>query len=479
MLTNSIILYLSPALIQSEMKKYKLIQTWVFAFALTGMLLSCKSGHDNQTYLGVKVSDIETQADNLLKNYYPRIIDTIHGGYWTNFENDWSRSPNQEKMLVTQARGLWTASRATQMFPDNKIYRKAADHGYKFLITQMWDSLNGGFFLYYYPDSSVKVEKSFKLTYANAFALYGLSEYAKINKDPAVLAWVKKEFDWLETRMHDSVDLGYFNIWMPQAEKTPANKKEKDSGTRPSGWGDPSWKDQNTSIHLLEAFTNAYQVLPEPDVKARLAEMLMLVRDSMTTSDGYLRLYFDRKWKPVDYSDSSREFILKHILTDHISFGHNIETAFLLTEASQTLYGSIDSLTLKVARKMIDHTIKYGFDKDYAGVFDKGFMFEPGKVEIIDSTKVWWSQAEAWHASALFSQLYPNDPVYPKVFANMWNYINKNIIDPVNGGWYNEGIDKTPAAVKERKAHEWKGCYHDGRALMQVLSYAKEQNEKK
>ena len=69
----------------------------------------CKSPRANDKYLGVKISDIDTTLGDLLHHFYPRIVDTIHGGYWTNFEYDWTLSKDQDKMLVTQARGLWTA----------------------------------------------------------------------------------------------------------------------------------------------------------------------------------------------------------------------------------------------------------------------------------------------------------------------------------------------------------------------------------
>jgi mannobiose 2-epimerase len=438
------------------------------AYLLTG----CKSHQNNSTYLGVKVTEIEIELNSLLNNFYPRIIDTIHGGYWTNFENDWTLSKKQDKMLVTQARDLWAASRAAEFFPDSLVYRKAADHGYQFLTGQMWDTTSGGFFQNYHSDSSQKTDNSFKLTYGNAFALYALSEYARINKDPVVLEWVKKSFYFLENSVHDSVYRGYFNISVPKGLTTSNASSNK--VRRPGDWGNPAWKDQNTSIHLMEAFTAAYQVLPEEPVRTRLTEMLELVRDSMVNQAGYLNLYFTEKWKPITNQDSSRAYILKNPGFDHISFGHNIETAYLLVDASQTLYGSPDLVTLSTAKKLIDHTIMHGFDKDYYGLFEKGYMFPPeDKVEIIDSTKVWWAQAEAWHALALFANLYPEDKVYQEAFPKMWSYIEKELIDHQYGGWYNSGLDKNPETKNQLKAHAWKGCYHDGRALFQVLTYAK------
>jgi cellobiose epimerase len=450
----------------------------LFRFSIVAMLIGlisfgCKSRQDNAVYLGVKISDIEKELTHEMETWYPRIIDTVHGGYWTNFEYDWTRSKDQDKMLVTQARGLWTASHAASVFPENPVYRKAADHGYQFLTTHMWDENNGGFYQYFYVDSSQAVDPSYKLIYGNSFALYALSEYARINTDPAVLEWVKKTFTWLETYAHDPVYLGYFNMVLPGHPVPPSDPGSKEL-IRKVNWSEADEKDQNTSIHLLEALTNAYQVNPDSLVKLRLSEMLTLVRDTMVDPDGYLHLYFSRKWDPVIYRDSSRQFVLQHLAKDHISFGHNIETAFLLVEASEKLFGKTDPKTQRVARKMLDHTLSNGFDHDYYGLFDRGYLFKGKPIEILDSGKSWWAQVEAWHALALFSNLYPDDKVYPEAFQKMWRYIQNELIDHQYGGLYNAGLDTDPKNKTFRKAHAWKGCYHDGRAFFHVVSYAKQ-----
>ena len=64
---------------------------------------------DQEYFLGIKKSAVEDQLNEVIHNWYPRTIDTVNGGFWTNFEYDWTRSESQPKMLVTQARGLWTA----------------------------------------------------------------------------------------------------------------------------------------------------------------------------------------------------------------------------------------------------------------------------------------------------------------------------------------------------------------------------------
>jgi len=435
-------------------------------------LSGCRPGHIKDLYLGVDAGAIEQELQNHLKNWYPRIIDSIHGGYWTNFEYDWTLSGDQDKMLVSQARGLWTAARAVSLFPGEPVFRKAADHGYKFLTTQMWDNKDGGFCQFFYPDSLWVIDPSYKMIYGNSFALFALAEYARINPDPAVLNWVKKTFEWLEQYAHDPVHLGYFNMVLPGHPKPPDDPAAREM-IRRIRWSEADQKDQNTSIHLLEAFTTTYQVLPDSLVKTRLAEMLTLVRDTMVDRDGYLHLYFTRNWQALSNRDSSRNYILKKISIDHISFGHNIETAYLLADASEKLNGSPDPKTLLIAKKLLDHTLANGFDKDYYGLYDKGYSFSgEDAIEIVDSSKIWWAQAEAWHALALFSTLYPDETSYRQAFQNMWKYIDREIIDHQNGGWYNSGLDKNPENKTSRKAHAWKSCYHDGRALFQVVLYA-------
>jgi len=453
-------------------KSYQFLIMATMVLTMAWGLSGCKSGEHNDMYLGVKVSEITQELQNHLNNWYPRIVDSIHGGYWTNFEYDWTRSQKQEKMLVSQARGLWTASRAVELYPDNHICRKAADHGFEFLTTRMWDSKDGGFCQYYFPDSTQVMDPSYKLIYGNAFALYALAQYARINPDPAVLAWVKKTFDWLEQYAHDPVNLGYFNVVLPGHPTPPTDHGSGDLINRVR-WSGADQKDQNTSIHLLEALTTTCQVLPDSLVKARLDEMLTLVRDTITDPGGYLHLYFTRDWKALSNRDSSRSYILQHIGLDHISFGHNIETAYLLADASEKLNGSADTKTLRIAKNLLDHTLANGFDKDYYGLYDKGYIF-PGAqtIEIVDSTKTWWAEAEAWHALALFSTYYPGETAYQTAFQNMWKYIRNEIIDPRYGGWYNSGLDKNPENKTFRKAHAWKSCYHDGRALFQVVQYA-------
>ncbi|MCF8359083.1 MAG: AGE family epimerase/isomerase [Prolixibacteraceae bacterium] len=430
---------------------------------------SGKKPTEKNTYLGIPVSEIETAVTKHLTNWFPKVIDTVNGGYYTNFEYNWEGCNDQDKMIVTQARDMWTASRASQLLPDSNLYRQYAQHGFNYLVNFMWDKKNGGFYLYYQPDKPLE-HASYKLIYGNAFALYALAEYAKINPSEKVFSWINKTFNWIDSVAHDDLNRGYYNLILDDELKKDTQKNRK--FIKRQGWGQPEWKGQNTSIHLLEALTAVYKVMPSPKIRERLAEMLVLVRDTMVQPDSSLKLYFTSNWEPINHSKKPKHYIQKNIYNDHISFGHNIETAYLIIDAAETLYGKVDTVSLKVAKALTAHSLKYGFDENFHGLFDKGYVFN-GQIEIVDNRKTWWSQFEALHTLALMNRYFPNNETYPKAFAGMWNYIKRDLYDHEYSGYYNNGLDMNPYDIKERKAHNWKGPYHDGRALMQIWLYTK------
>jgi mannobiose 2-epimerase len=141
----------------------------------------------------------------------------------------------------------------------------------------------------------------------------------------------------------------------------------------------------------------------------------------------------------------------------------------LLLEASKALKLDNDTLTARIAKKMIDHTLAKGFDKDFMGIFDGGYYVNPDSIIIIMNTKAWWAQAEAMNALFLFSRLYPENPQYKLAALKMWYYIKNYLIDYERGDWYREGLDISPRSKNEMKASAWKCNYHSSRSLMNCL----------
>ena len=404
--------------------------------------------------------EFEVSLERLLDVWYPRVVDEEHGGYLTDFDAEWNLEGPQRKMIVTQARHVWTASQAAMRYPDQRMYLDIARHGFRFLRDVMWDAGQGGFYTLVTREGEPVLEGSnaLKTAYGNAFGVYGLAAYAAASGDEAALEFAREAFLWLDEHSHDPEFGGYFQF-MDQAG-TPL--KGGHNGTPP--------KDQNSSIHLLEAFTELYEVWPDDLVGRRLAEMLYLIRDEMVQNRQYLQLFFEADWAPVSYRDSSQAAREAHYSIDHVSVGHDIETAFLMLEAANALHLPVDT-TLSVGKSMVDHALDVGWDGEVGGFYDIVYYL-PGQTEasVIRDTKTWWAQAEGLNSLLLMHTLFPNDVAnYFDQFILLWDYAKNNLIDETHGGWYSGGLDKEPERRESAKSQIWKGSYHTVRSVMHCV----------
>ena len=406
-----------------------------------------------------------SMVNNLLKTWYPKDIDTLDGGFLSSFTYDFKPTGNQDKMIVTQARHTWSNAKASELFPDVPYYRTDAEAGFKFLRDKMWDKEYGGF--YTLVDRQGNPKKggfSPKEAYGNSFAIYSLAAYYQLTGDTSALNLAINGFMWLEKHSHDPVYKGYFQHM--QRDGTPIHRNANTPVNAELGY-----KDQNTSIHLLEAFNELYTVWPDPLLKARLSEMLFLIRDTIVTPKGYLNLFFHDDWTPVDFSDSTDAAIMKHKELNHVSFGHDVETAYLMLEASHTLGLMDDTKTLIIGKKMLDHALDNGYDNTVGGFYDEGYYFKdkPG-MTILEDTKNWWAQAEGMNTFLIMDKYFPNDPHhYFDKFKQLWSYTQTYLIDTVHGDWYQGGIDKQPYYKTALKGQIWKGSYHNFRAFMNCI----------
>ncbi|MBA4166844.1 MAG: AGE family epimerase/isomerase [Chitinophagaceae bacterium] len=401
----------------------------------------------------------------LLDKYYPRNIDTLYGGYLSTFTFDFQPQGAQDKMIVTQARHTWSTAKAA-LFYNDTAYISMSRHGFYFLRDKMWDKTYGGFFNLVARDGTPK--DFIKQAYGNAFAVYGLSAYYECSHDTAALQLAKKAFAWLEEHSHDPEHKGYF-----QYLQRDGTAMRRTAGT-PVG-SDIGYKDQNSSIHILEALTELYKVWPDPLVRTRLQEMLLLIRDTIVTPKGYLQLNFTNDWKPVSHRDSSDEMISKTRFIDHVSFGHDVETAYLMLEATEALGNRHDTKTMSVGKRMVDHALHNGWDDTLGGFYDEGYYYKnkPG-IAIIKDSKNWWAQAEGLNTLLLLAQQYPGDPLhYYAHFLKLWQYVQTYMIDHRYGDWYEEGLDKEPQRKTALKAQIWKGTYHNFRALANCINRLK------
>ncbi|MBN8707144.1 MAG: AGE family epimerase/isomerase [Bacteroidetes bacterium] len=431
-----------------------------------------------KTRVAIQQEMLSSLKNEILDRWYPLVFDQDAGGYFTNVNNKWELTRRQEKMIVSQARHIWTLSKAAQFFSDSELYHDGAVHGFPFLQDQMWDSEFGGFFQVRDREgglSDVEGWMEEKRTYGNAFAIYAMAALYHLTHDIKVLDQAKHAFFWLEAHAFDPVYKGYFQFMIRNGMVFDRNSEHKSLASDEPEVG---FKDQNSSIHMMEAYTELYSVWESPLLREKLEGLLHLIRDIQTHKKGYLQLFFQPDWTPVSFRNASMEEQKKNYRLDHVSFGHDYETAFLMLEASYVLGIENDVKTLTIAKKMVDHAIANGWDQETGGFFDGGYYFtEDGPCTIIKDTKNWWAQAEGLNILLMMSKIFPENPVYYEKFVQLWEYVSNYILDPVNGDWYEGGLDKEPHLATGPKSHIWKCTYHTGRALMNCITMLSEETD--
>jgi cellobiose epimerase len=389
----------------------------------------------------------------LLEVWFPRILDKENGGFLCDFDYDWKPAGRQPKSIVFQARSTWLAARAAERYPQDPRYREAARHGFQFLKGPMWDAERGGWYWKLDRQGKVTAESGdVKHAYGISFGLYACAAYAHATKDPQALDLAKSGFLWLDRHGHDAKSGGYFEFFTRDGTPILTRDQNPLHGDRDSIGTHVGYKSMNTHIHLLESFTALLAVWPDPTLKARTNELHALVRDRIVAPPGAMHQFFNPDWTPVP---------------DHDSFGHDIETAYLLLESAEALGMKDDPKTVATAKSLLDHGLDYAWDKQNGGFFETGGAFGP----VYDKSKGWWTQAEGMNALLIMSMRFPDDPRrYRKLFDRQWAYVKKNVMDAEHGEWYPTALDAGGNA-KAAKASEWKAGYHAGRALLNAAEW--------
>ncbi len=436
----------------------------VIGVLLFSVLVACNPQETSRQKLADEIEN--SLFEYIVDASYPRCIDSIYGGYISSFDFDWKISDNrQEKALVQQTRHLWTTSFLYEHYPEHKEYLEYADYGFEFIKKYFPDREAGGCYIDVSRDGSVdSASIQSKRVYGQAFAINGLAQYYKVSSNEEALQMAMDIFHWMDTNARDKVNGGYFEIL--ERDGTPATESENNTlGDDPLS----GLKEFNSSLHILEAFTELYKVWPDSVLRDRLEEMYLLFRDTFIHPDGYLILYFYPDWTAVPQEKMKERSGGSAWYIQHITYGHDVETAFLLLEAAHTLGMEEDPKMLKLSKKLVDHSIQTGWDNETGGFYYMGHM-EDGEITIYDPHKAFWVESEGLNALTLMYTMYPDDEMgYYSYLEKMWHYIDTYLVDKEFGGWYNYGVDNFPENATQQKSHNWKATYHDVRGMERTV----------
>ena len=375
---------------------------------------------------------------NILPFWTEHVADWEKQGFHAALTNTLNVDDAQERGALLTSRILWTYAAAYRRYGEVRWLRMA-EHAYRDLQTRFLDVTHGGYV--WSIDANGAVLRDRKQVYGQAFAIYALTEYYAASGERAVLDQAIAVYRLIEANVRDRQHGGYFEAfgrdWRPIADM---RLSEVDLNAP---------KSQNTLLHVMEAYTNLLSLWPDQELRAALAELVdvMLNRVLQATS-AHLGLFFTVDWQP---------------LSDRVSFGHDIEAAWLLTAAAEVsgdaaLSERIHALAVRIA----DVTLAEGVDGDGA------ILYEGSPNGITNDNKEWWPQAEAVIGFLNAFEI-AGESHYLDAAIATWHFIDRRLIDRQHGEWYRAVSRDGQLLPDPLKVSFWKCPYHNGRMGLEVV----------
>ena len=382
-------------------------------------------------------------TQNILPFWYPRVIDAVNGGYRLNYDVSGRWTGESDKFIVTQSRALWFFSRLSYTAYGKTDYLEAAHHGFNFLGQHMWDKEHGGF--YWAVDSSGDVPTMpDKHSYAQAFGLYALTEYALASGDSSARSMAQTLFSLLEGHAHDDEHGGYKECLLKNWDPAP----EDSTGLLGAP---PAHKLMNTHLHLTEALSMYYTLTRDPVAHKRLLELIIIMSSTIVhESVGACTNAFQTDWTRLSGPGY-----------DRISYGHNIESVWMMLNACNKA-GVSPAIILNVCRTLFRYSLSYGFDQKEGGFYSEG----PLSARADRREKRCWVQAECLLGAIYMHQL-TKERIYWDCFQRTLDWITNHQVDWGHGDWHT--IIDTKGMPSGDKAGEWGGPYHNVRAILECL----------
>lgn len=379
--------------------------------------------------------ECKNELENHIIPFWDSLQDNVNGGFYGFMESNLKLDKNADKGVILHSRILWFYSNCYLVLKKDE-YLKKAKHTYDFLAKYCVDRENGG--IYWMLGADGSVVDSMKHTYCQAFFIYALSSYYDASKDKNALNLAMELFYTVENKCRD--DIAYLEAFSREWNIIP-NDALSENGLMAD-------KTMNTTLHLMEAYTELYRVNPNDDVLKALRFTLELTYD---------KIYDKENSKLFVFFDNNMD-----VIGDIHSYGHDIEATWLIDRACDVV--SDEELSKKMAsmnKKIVSNIAELAFENNALNNEREGNK--------INKWRIWWVQAEAIVGFLNGYQRYGNAE-YLKIAHTIWDYTKEFIVDKRQGGeWYsqvdeNNGFDQSKPTVDP-----WKCPYHNGRMCLEVI----------
>lgn len=382
-------------------------------------------------------TELNLELKNILSYWTKNTLDQEYGGFVGKINHYNKVVPKASKGIILNTRILWSFSSASNHLKTDE-YKNICDRAFKYLKVYFNDESNKGVF--WELDYKGQPINKRKQVYAQAFTIYALSEYYLFTQNEDAKNWAIEIFNLLEKHAKDTINIGYFEAynedWSPIEDMRLSEKDMNASKT------------MNTHLHILEAYTSLLKIYDHSNLRASLKMLVEVFLEKFLNDKNHYELFFDDEW---------------NLLSNSVSYGHDIEAAWLIIEAAKLL--NDDELlhqAYTTAIKVADTFLKEGIDDDGSVLNEKNL-----NTNHIDTDKHWWPQVEALIGLKYAFDL-KNDENYINTSIKIWDYTKNHLIDYENGEWYFRVSKDGKPYTEEDKVSMWKAPYHTSRACIML-----------
>jgi N-acylglucosamine 2-epimerase len=364
--------------------------------------------------------------NNILPFWMKYSKDELNGGYFTCLDQA-GNVYDTDKFMWLQGREVWCFSFMYNHIEPNNDWLNMALHGANFMKKFGRDEFGNWYF-------SLTAEGKPLVQPYNIFSdCFATMAFASLDKA-------------MPTDEYKQIALDTFNNIIKRKNNTKGVYNKSYPGTR-------ILKNFSLPMILCNLSLELEHILGKEKVDEFIPSIIHEVMDVFYHPD--LGLVLENVNEDGSFCDSFEGRLLNP--------GHAIEAMWFIMDLGKRIN---DEKLIEKAKDIMLHTLEYGWDKEYEGIFY--FLDVKGcpPQQLEWDQKLWWVHVEALVALAKGYALTADENClrwFEKVHEYTWNKFK----DEEYGEWFGY-LNRRGEILLPLKGGKWKGCFHIPRSLYQV-----------
>ncbi len=387
-----------------------------------------------------KIKDIKLWAENQLdlceKFWCTNAIDEVNGGIYTCLDRK-GKVYSTDKSVWMQGRTAWTFAKLCNVYGEKETWKSISKSCLDFMENNCINREKGDR-MYFQVTKEGKPLRQRRYNFSEGFYTIANAEYYKLTKEEIYIEKARKTYDLI------------YNL--------NNNLIEDPVGMGPKGIASTR---KGRSLADPMIFLNLSCVMMDADAQNKDK----YIKRAKECADKIIKYHYKENLNcTLEYVGENGEFWPDITVGRIVNPGHVIECAwFMMDFANRTK----DANTHKMALKMLDDSIKIGWDKEYEGLlYFTDCLGKPTEAYEHDM-KLWWPHNEMLISCAM-AYRDTKDDKYLNYLDLCVEYCKKYFADDKYGEWYGYLRRDGKPTEPSTKGSTFKGPFHLPRALIML-----------